>query len=240
VARELWCIGKFPGFIKERPGVPSFLMPALTATPAQRADLRAQAHALHPVVIIGGDGLTDAVLAEIERSLAAHQLIKIRVFGDERDARLAIYEQICDRLNAAPVQHIGKLLVIWRPAPPAPAARKRSGLPSAAEASAGRSSRGNGPRQPAHGPARAQPARALRPAADAQPEERAPRPVPRAGAKGGAPRIVTVVKPNPNSMRRSKPQKVLVRGNERVTAGGEVKRTKKRQTSVKRQHQSSK
>jgi len=203
-------------------------MPALTATPAQRADLRAQAHALHPVVIIGGDGLTDPVLAEIERNLVAHQLIKIRVFGDERDARIAIYDQICDRLNAAPVQHIGKLLVVWRPAP---VTRKRTGLPSAVEASAGKAAR-SGLRQ-ASKPVRA--------TVDRTEDEPAPvRPVPRPGAKGGAPRIVKVVKPTTNSMRRGKPEKVLVRGNERVTAGGSVKRAKKRQTSVKRQHQTAK
>ncbi|ESH89029.1 RNA-binding protein, partial [Cupriavidus sp. HPC(L)] len=67
--------------------------------------------------MIGAEGLTRAVLAEIDRSLAAHDLIKIRVFGDERDTRIAIYEAICDELGAAPIQHIGKLLVVWRPGP---------------------------------------------------------------------------------------------------------------------------
>ncbi|MEA3093760.1 MAG: RNA-binding protein, partial [Caballeronia sp.] len=90
-------------------------MPALKLSPAQRADLRSQAHALKPVVLVGGEGLTEAVLAEIEVHLAAHQLIKIRVFGDDRDARVAAYAEICDRLNAAPIQQIGKLLVVWRP-----------------------------------------------------------------------------------------------------------------------------
>ena len=90
-------------------------MPALKLSPDQRADLRSQAHALKPVVLVGAEGLTDAVLAEIKVHLDAHQLIKIRVFGDEREARVAIYEEICDRLNAAPIQHIGKLLVIWKP-----------------------------------------------------------------------------------------------------------------------------
>src|ERR1700712_807091 len=90
-------------------------MPALKLSPAQRADLRSQAHVLKPVVLIGGDGLTEAVLAEIEVHLAAHQLIKIRVFGDDRDARIAAYEEICDKLDAGQVQAIGKLLVVWRP-----------------------------------------------------------------------------------------------------------------------------
>lgn len=90
-------------------------MPALQLIPAQRSELRSRAHGLNPVVMIGADGLTRAVLAEIDRSLAAHDLIKIRVFGDDRETRIAIYESICDELNAAPIQHIGKLLVIWRP-----------------------------------------------------------------------------------------------------------------------------
>ena len=104
-------------------------MPALKLSPAQRADLRSQAHALKPVVLVGAEGLTEAVLAEIEVHLAAHQLIKIRVFGDEREARVAIYDEICDRLNAAPIQHIGKLLVIWRPESDEAAARLRGCRP---------------------------------------------------------------------------------------------------------------
>jgi RNA-binding protein len=92
-------------------------MPALQLIPAQRSELRSRAHGLNPVVMIGAEGLTRSVLAEIDRSLAAHDLIKIRVFGDERDTRIAIYESICDELSAAPIQHIGKLLVIWRPGP---------------------------------------------------------------------------------------------------------------------------
>ncbi|MCM3608058.1 YhbY family RNA-binding protein [Cupriavidus pauculus] len=92
-------------------------MPALQLVPAQRSDLRSRAHGLNPVVMIGAEGLTRSVLAEIDRSLAAHDLIKIRVFGDERDTRIAVYESICDELDAAPIQHIGKLLVIWRPGP---------------------------------------------------------------------------------------------------------------------------
>ncbi|KVN75821.1 RNA-binding protein [Burkholderia ubonensis] len=173
-------------------------MPALSLSPAERSALRSEAHALKPVVLIGAEGLTDAVLKEIKVHLDAHQLIKIRVFGDERDERIAIYDEICDRLNAAPIQHIGKLLVIWRPeeTAPAPARGRRSGaLPSAAEAAADK--------------------------------------------KGRAPRTVKVVKVSPNAspVRRPKPQKVTVRGNERVTAGGTVKRAKKRQASTKRPFQ---
>ena len=86
-------------------------------TSAQRRELRAQAHALHPVVSISENGLTDAVLKEIDNCLKAHELIKIRVYGDSRDDRIAYYEQICEQLAAAQVQHIGKLLVVYRPAP---------------------------------------------------------------------------------------------------------------------------
>ena len=91
----------------------------LQLSSAQRAELRAQAHNLNPVVSIAENGLTDSVLKEIETCLKAHQLIKIRVYGDSRDDRLAYYEQICTQLDAAPVQHIGKLLVVFRPAPKA-------------------------------------------------------------------------------------------------------------------------
>lgn len=83
----------------------------------QRRELRAQAHGLNPVVSIAENGLTAGVLKEIDVCLKAHELIKIRVYGDSRDDRIAYLEQICSELGAAPVQHIGKLLVIYRPAP---------------------------------------------------------------------------------------------------------------------------
>jgi putative YhbY family RNA-binding protein len=103
----------------------------LALTPAERRDLRAKAHRLHPVVSIGQHGLTPAVLHEIDVNLLAHELIKVRVFDDDRDARDTLLARICVELDAAPVQHIGKLLVVWRPAPQAaepeiarPAARR--------------------------------------------------------------------------------------------------------------------
>ena len=92
-----------------------FPMTALTITPAQRKSLKADAHDLSPVVMVGGDGLTPAVIKEAKQAIHHHGLIKIRVFGDDREARTAIYEELCDKLDAAPVQHIGKLLVLWRP-----------------------------------------------------------------------------------------------------------------------------
>ena len=92
-------------------------MPQIELTPAERKAHRAQAHHLDPVVMIGGDGLTDAVLKETEAALNAHGLIKIRVLGDDRTAREAMYQSLAGQLNAAPIQHIGKLLVLWRPQP---------------------------------------------------------------------------------------------------------------------------
>lgn len=83
----------------------------------QRRELRARAHDLNPVVSIAENGLTAGVLKEIEVCLNAHELIKIRVYGDSRDNRLAYLDQICRELDCAPVQHIGKLLVVFRPAP---------------------------------------------------------------------------------------------------------------------------
>jgi RNA-binding protein len=108
-------------------------------TPAERKLLKARAHALRPVVTVGNEGLSAAVLKEIEISLKAHDLIKIRVTGDDRDARLALLGEICNRSGASPVQHIGKILVVYResqeaPAPPAKNARcaNSRGAPSAA------------------------------------------------------------------------------------------------------------
>ena len=90
-------------------------MTALTITPTQRKSLKAEAHGLNPVVMIGGDGLSPAVIKEAKSAINHHGLIKIRVLGDDREARIAIYEELCDKLDAAPVQHIGKLLVLWKP-----------------------------------------------------------------------------------------------------------------------------
>ncbi|MDX5363121.1 MAG: YhbY family RNA-binding protein [Pseudazoarcus pumilus] len=83
-------------------------------TPAQRREFRAAAHHLNPVVTIAGNGLTPAVMGEIDRSLQAHELIKIKVQGAERDARDALMLDLCAQLEAAPVQHIGNILIVWR------------------------------------------------------------------------------------------------------------------------------
>ena len=89
----------------------------LELTSMQRRALRARAHAIDPVVMIGDSGLTTTVLNEIHRNLVSHELIKIRVFADEHAARAHFLDEICTALHAAPVQHIGKILVIYRPAP---------------------------------------------------------------------------------------------------------------------------
>lgn len=86
-------------------------------TPEQRRELRARAHHLNPVVSIAANGLTPPVLAEIERSLAAHELIKVKIHGAERAARETLLATLCQTLDAAPVQHIGTILVVWRERP---------------------------------------------------------------------------------------------------------------------------
>ncbi|MES2934615.1 MAG: YhbY family RNA-binding protein [Pseudomonadota bacterium] len=150
----------------------------LKLTPAERSTLRAEAHTLNPVVIIGEAGLTPSVLKEIDASLDSHGLIKVRVFGDDREARIAMYETICGDLRAAPVQHIGKLLVVYRP--------KKDVL--------------KGPNE----------------------------------KRGKGLREVTIVKPSPSGTKRPSVTKVMVKGNERVTQGGNIKRAKPRQSSSKK------
>ncbi len=87
----------------------------LSLSVSQRLELKGRAHALKPVVIIGNAGLTPAVLAEIDRSLKSHDLLKVRVMSDDRETRETMLQEICETLKAGPVQHIGKTLVIYRP-----------------------------------------------------------------------------------------------------------------------------
>jgi len=86
-------------------------------TPAERRDLRAKAHHLEPVVMIGQHGLTPQVLHEIDLALLAHELIKVKVLGDDREVRNAILDQAVAALDCAPVQHVGKIFVLWRSNP---------------------------------------------------------------------------------------------------------------------------
>lgn len=85
-----------------------------TLSPTQRRALRARAHPLCPVVNISKNGLSAPVLKEIERALKAHELIKVRIFGAERAQREALFARISATLDAAPVQHIGNVLVFFR------------------------------------------------------------------------------------------------------------------------------
>ncbi len=87
-----------------------------TLTTAQRQHLKGLAHNRQPVVMIGNNGLTPAVLKEIELALGAHELIKIKAASNELEARKAWMEEICTTTGAAPVQQIGKILVIYRAA----------------------------------------------------------------------------------------------------------------------------
>lgn len=153
-------------------------MALIQLTPAERKEKRGDAHHLNPTVMVGADGLTTAVLKEAEVALSSHGLIKVRVFSDDRAAREAMLTEMADKLNAAPIQHIGKLLVLWRP------------LPESDDA----------------------------PATEA----------------GTAPRVVKILKFSKRGNHRPEIKRVTVLGNERVTAGGQVKRAKKRITSIKK------
>jgi RNA-binding protein len=85
----------------------------------QRKELKAKAHKLDPVVIIGAKGLTDEVMAEIDRALTAHELVKVRASLD-REERDAAYKRICERTGAEPVQQVGKVFVLYRKNPEKP------------------------------------------------------------------------------------------------------------------------
>jgi RNA-binding protein len=83
-------------------------------TPRERSALRAAAHPLKPVVLIGDNGLTEAVLKEIDRALSSHELIKVRAGTADRDDRDAMLLAICEALSCAPVHHLGKMLILFR------------------------------------------------------------------------------------------------------------------------------
>jgi putative YhbY family RNA-binding protein len=112
-------------------------------TPADRQTLRGRAHRLDPVVWIGTEGLTPAVAVELERALAAHELIKVRVMVGDGDTRERLLHEICAASGASPVQHIGKILVVYRERPPAaaPAPPRREPAPRRAARPARNTSR---------------------------------------------------------------------------------------------------
>ena len=153
-------------------------MPQIILTPAQRKVHRADAHHLDPVVLVGGDGLTPAVVKEIDNALKAHGLIKVRVFSEDRTAREAMLQTLTEQLDAAPIQHIGKLLVLWRP---------QSEKVKSVD------------------------------------EDRMP-----------GPREVKVLKFSKRGGQRPEVKRVRVLGNQRLTAGGQIKRAKVLKKSIKK------
>lgn len=110
-------------------------------TPTQRRALKARAHHLAPVVIVGDAGMTPAVLREVDVHLKSHELIKIRVHGDDRAARKAMIDEISAALGASPVQHIGKILVMYRPKPLQPVEKSTPKPPPRARAKQRRTKR---------------------------------------------------------------------------------------------------
>ena len=158
-------------------------MTAIQLSPAQRKEKRADAHHLDPVVMIGNDGLTEAVSKEVDAALAVHGLIKVRMASDDRAAREAVLAQLADSLSAAPIQHIGKLLVLWRPPVPKEKAVREDRMPG--------------------------------------------------------PKVVKILKFSKSGNHRAQVKKIRVVGNMRIAAGGELKRARKRTTSVKKSAQQS-
>jgi putative YhbY family RNA-binding protein len=90
---------------------------AVTLTSAERAHLKARAHALEPVVQVGSAGASDAVVAEVDRSLAAHELIKVKIGASDRGERTAVGQTLADRTDATVVHRVGKIVILWRPRP---------------------------------------------------------------------------------------------------------------------------
>ena len=90
---------------------------AVRLTPRERSHLKARAHVLEPRVQVGNAGMTDAVAREVDRALTAHELIKVKILGDDRHERAKIAEAIAARADAALVYSVGKVIVLWRPKP---------------------------------------------------------------------------------------------------------------------------
>ena len=156
-------------------------MTIIQLTPAERKVHRSEAHHLDPVVLIGNDGLTTSVQKEVDAALNAHGLIKVRVFSDDRTQRDIIFQQLADALNAAPIQHIGKLLVLWRPKPIKTQTADEDRMPG--------------------------------------------------------PKDVKVLKYSKRGGQRPEVKTLRVLGNQRLTAGGKVKRAKPKQISEKKRSQ---
>ena len=156
-------------------------MAQIQLTPAQRKDHRAEAHHLNPVVMVGSGGLTESVKKEIDAALSAHGLIKVRVQSDDRPGREEMFRTLAEALDAAAIQHIGKLLVLWRPMPE----KEKKTV-----------------------------------------EDRMP-----------GPRDIKVLKNSSRYGQRPEVKTLRVLGNQRLTPGGTVKRSKPKQRSVKKRAQ---
>jgi len=156
-------------------------MPATQLTPTERKVHRALAHHLDPVVMIGNDGLTPSVLKEIDLALNSHGLIKVRVLGDDRNQRESMFHELADQLGASPIQHIGKLLIFWRPQPDKEKKSDQEKMPG--------------------------------------------------------PREFKVLKYSSRGGQRPEMKRVTILGNQRLAAGGQVKRAKPKQKSIKKKNQ---
>jgi putative YhbY family RNA-binding protein len=156
-------------------------MPAIQLTPTERKVHRALAHHLDPVVMIGNDGLTPSVLKEIDLALNSHGLIKVRVLGDDRNQRESMFHELANQLVAAPIQHIGKLLIFWRPQPEKEKKSDQEKMPG--------------------------------------------------------PREFKVLKYSSRGGQRPEMKIVTILGNQRLAAGGQVKRAKPKQKSIKKINQ---
>jgi RNA-binding protein len=86
----------------------------MALTPKVRQQLKGKAHKLKPVVMLGNQGLTDAVKKEIDRALNDHELIKIKIQSQDRDDRRAAFAEICESLQCEMVQQIGSVGVVYR------------------------------------------------------------------------------------------------------------------------------
>jgi RNA-binding protein len=86
----------------------------MPTSPSQNRFLRSRAHHLKPVVLVGQNGLTDNVVAEIGNALDAHELIKVRVAAGDRDARNAMIAEIVRATGAQLIQSIGHVAVLFR------------------------------------------------------------------------------------------------------------------------------
>ena len=157
-------------------------MPAIELSSAQRREYRALAHHLNPVVMIGTEGFKPSVRQELEAALNAHGLIKVRLLAEDRAAREALFLELADQLNAAAVQHIGKLLVLWRPLP-----EKEKAIDD---------------------------------------------------KRGAGPKDVKVLKFSKKGGQRPEVKTLRVLGNQRLTTGGRIKRSKTKTVSIKKRQPS--